>query len=290
MTARSLARSLARPAARPATIGGGGGGAAGYDTDAIDYFTRAEALGGSFDLSGISGTYTDSYVKTAISDFVTGCKTDSIWTKITEAYLLSGVTFAGVLAKLKHAGTATLTNVNFVSGDYLAAGSGAGLKSNGTTKYLDTGLSILSVNKSSFGMHAHVSELASTLSMMMGSSYTATGNTDRLYIGETGFGNQAAAGNLFPTFATTSVGHYSMETSGTTLHRRIKNGVLETEVNTWNNDGFQAGTFNLFRGSGTIGDDRLSWAAITTAFTVSERLAFASRANALMTALGANVY
>jgi hypothetical protein len=262
-----------------------------YDADAIDYFARAEALGGSFDLTAVNAAYNELYVKSAISNFVAGCKSDAIWTKITEFYLLSGVTFSGVLAKLKHAGTAAITNTGpFVSGDYLAAGSGAGLKSNGSTKYLDTGLSILSVNKSSFGMHAYVSELASALSMMMGSSYTATGNSDRLYIGEAGFGNQAACGNLFPTFATTTVGHYSMETSGTTLHRRVKNGILETELNTWNNDGFQAGTFNIFRGSGAIGDDRLAWSAITTAFTVSERLAFAIRTNALMTALGANVY
>ena len=113
---------------------------AGYDADAQDYFNRAEALGGSFDLSAINATYTESYVKTAISEMVAGLKTDGVWDDITEMYLLSGVTFDGITAKLKYDTVATLTNNNFVSGDLLAAGSGAGLQGDGSTKCFDTGM------------------------------------------------------------------------------------------------------------------------------------------------------
>jgi hypothetical protein len=61
-----------------------------------------------------------------------------LWSKLTEFYLLVGKTFDGLTVKGK--GTGTLTNNNFVSGDLLAAGSGAGLAGDGSTKYLDTGL------------------------------------------------------------------------------------------------------------------------------------------------------
>ena len=77
----------------------------------------------------------------AINDMVVGLKADGVWTKLTEVYLLSCVTsLSGVLIKLK--GTGSLTNVNFVSGDYVAAGSGAGLVGNGSTKYLNAGTAV----------------------------------------------------------------------------------------------------------------------------------------------------
>jgi hypothetical protein len=134
--------------ARPHRCRDGGGG---YDTDAADYFSRAEALGGSFD---IDGTYTESVVKTAISDFVAICKTDGTWSKITEAYLLAGVDFSGLMAKLKYDTTATLTNNGFVSGDYQAVSSGAGLTGDGSI-YLGTSLvdNTLSANDKSFGIY-----------------------------------------------------------------------------------------------------------------------------------------
>jgi len=83
----------------------------------------------------------------AISDFIAGCKADGVWSKITEAYLMAGVTFGGITVKLK--GTGTLTNNNFVSGDYQATGSGAGLTGDGSTKYIDTGLNDNTLNATS---------------------------------------------------------------------------------------------------------------------------------------------
>jgi hypothetical protein len=89
----------------------------------------------------------------AISDFIAGCKADGVWSKITEAYLMAGVTFGGITVKLK--GTGTLTNNNFVSGDYQATGAGAGLTGDGSTKYIDTGLNdnTLNADNKSFGVY-----------------------------------------------------------------------------------------------------------------------------------------
>mgnify|MGYP003637580038 CR=1 FL=1 len=128
----------------------------GGDPDALDYFARAEALGGSFDQSAINATYTTDYVKTAISNCVTGLKVDGVWDDITEAYLMVGVSFGGITAKLKHAGTAVVTNNNFVTGDYTGAGSGGGLTGDASTKYMETGLvdSVLAVDDKSLSTYA----------------------------------------------------------------------------------------------------------------------------------------
>ena len=103
----------------------------------------------------------------AINSFVVGLKSDGVWSKITEAYLMAGVTFGGITVKLK--GTGTLTNNNFVSGDYQATGTGAGLTGNGSSKYLDTGLldSSLSADDKSFG--AYVTGYVTANRCVMGS-------------------------------------------------------------------------------------------------------------------------
>jgi len=72
-------------------------------------------------------------VRTAINDFVVGCKSDGIWSAIKSACILAGArTLDGALVPL--VGSAP-TNNNFVSGDYDRE---TGLKGNGSTKYLDS--------------------------------------------------------------------------------------------------------------------------------------------------------
>jgi hypothetical protein len=53
--------------------------------------------------------------------------------------VFAGANLTAALVKLKHAGQATLTNNNFVSGDYAETGANGGLAGNGSTKYLGTG-------------------------------------------------------------------------------------------------------------------------------------------------------
>lgn len=98
--------------------------ASAYDPDAAAYIAAVEAA---------DGQALEDGVKTAINDFVVGCKTDGIWDAIKSSAILAGArTLSGAVQPL--AGTAP-TNFNFVSGDYDRR---TGLKGDGATKYLST--------------------------------------------------------------------------------------------------------------------------------------------------------
>ena len=72
-------------------------------------------------------------VKTAINDFVVGCKADGIWDALKASCILAGArTLNGCLVPL--VGPAP-TNFNFVSADYNRK---TGLKGDGSTKYLNS--------------------------------------------------------------------------------------------------------------------------------------------------------
>ena len=102
------------------------------------YFTAVETAGGSFDLTSINPTYTESYVKSVHNDYILSLKTNGVWDKLTEMWLLCGKTFDGITVKLK--GSGSITNVNFVTQDWTAAGSPLGLIGDGFTKELNGGL------------------------------------------------------------------------------------------------------------------------------------------------------
>jgi hypothetical protein len=95
-----------------------------YDADATTYFAAVEAA---------DGQSLESGVKTAINDFIVGCKADGTWSALKASCILAGArTLSGALVPL--AGTAP-TNYNFVSGDYNRK---TGLVGNGYSKYLDS--------------------------------------------------------------------------------------------------------------------------------------------------------
>ena len=95
-----------------------------FDADAQAYITAVEAA----DVQTL-----EAGVKTAINDFVVGCKSDGIWAAIKASAILAGArTLTGALVPLK--GTAP-TNFNFVPGDYNRT---TGLVGNGSSKRLDT--------------------------------------------------------------------------------------------------------------------------------------------------------
>ena len=98
----------------------------GTDPDAAAYIARVEGVSGD-------NQALEASVKTAINDFVVGCKADGIWNAIKASCILAGArTLNGALQPL--VGTAP-TNFNFVSGDYSRA---TGLLGDGSTKYLDS--------------------------------------------------------------------------------------------------------------------------------------------------------
>jgi len=96
-----------------------------FDPDARDYILRVEAA---------DGNRLESSVRSAINDFVLGCKADGIWTSLVTSCIMAGArTVAGAITPL--VGNAP-TNNNFVAGDYSRT---LGLLGNDSNKYLNTG-------------------------------------------------------------------------------------------------------------------------------------------------------
>jgi hypothetical protein len=102
----------------------GGGGGGDFDADATAYIAAVETA---------DGQNLEDGVKTAINNFVVGCKADGIWNAIKASCILAGArTLSGALVPL--VGTAP-TNNNFVSGDYNRK---TGLVGNGASKRLNS--------------------------------------------------------------------------------------------------------------------------------------------------------
>jgi len=100
----------------------------GLDADARTYIAAVEAA---------DGETLEQGVKTAINDFVTGCKSDGIWDAIKASCILAGArTLAGALVPLVGAAP---TNNNFTASDYNRE---TGLKGDGSTTYLDSNRAI----------------------------------------------------------------------------------------------------------------------------------------------------
>jgi len=98
------------------------------DSDVIGWKSRVIAAGGTVS----SGTVL------ALSRFSKACKAAGLWDKLNRVNLFCGDQLAAALIPLKvGSGSATDTNVNFVSGDYTEA---TGITGNGSSKYLNTGV------------------------------------------------------------------------------------------------------------------------------------------------------
>jgi len=94
------------------------------DPDALAYIATVETADGA--------TLEDG-VKSAINNFVAGCKSDGIWSAIKSSCILAGArTLSGALVPLVGAAP---TSISFVSGDYNRK---TGLVGNSTTKYLNS--------------------------------------------------------------------------------------------------------------------------------------------------------
>jgi len=94
--------------------------------DDAGHITLGEWLAGAIATNVFNNTYTESYLKTSIDNFVVGCKTDGVWDKMTEAYLMAGGTFAGLMTKLKYLdiGETDLITPTLLNGGFETAGGG----------------------------------------------------------------------------------------------------------------------------------------------------------------------
>jgi len=98
----------------------------GLDADARTYIAAVEAA---------DGETLEQGVKTAINDFIVGCKSDGIWDAIKASCILAGArTLAGALVPLKGGGPTNVNN-NFTESDYNRE---TGLVGDGSTTSLNT--------------------------------------------------------------------------------------------------------------------------------------------------------
>jgi hypothetical protein len=121
-----------------------GSGRFGIINPAQAYITAVEAA---------DGQALEQGVKDAITDFVTGCQEDGIWSAIKACCIMAGArTLAGALVPLVGAAP---TNVGFVAGDYNRK---TGLKGDGISKYLVTGVTLNDVSNDNFSLAANITE------------------------------------------------------------------------------------------------------------------------------------
>ena len=265
-----------------------------YDADAVDYFSRAEALGGSFDQSGINANYTESYVKTAISDMIVGLKADAVWSEIIELYLMTAVTFGGLMAKVKHAGTATLTNNlnNFVSADYIAAGAGAGLKGNGSSKYLTTTKTHAALG--SLGVYRTAKETSA--SAFIGEADNVSANRFQMDSFGTGGATRYYYGSTVVVNGNTDNGFLAVSRASSTSLRAYRNTVVAgsngSSITPTANATSSIALFARFQGVSIQNQSnlRMSFAYVAQPLNDTQALNLSARVNTLMTALGCNVF
>lgn len=220
------------------------------DPDVEDYEDRIIAAGGS-----ISSTQLD-----AVETFVTGLKSAGIWANMDRLNVFCGTTLTAALIPLK-VGSGSAADTNSGLSTYSETGGITGSGSH----YVDTGVSITGLDKSDFSMGVFTVAVTSAGSRSdIGSSYNATGTTNRLYMGAlASFSGSVfwGCGNLFgsPALVGSSLAGkvVAMETTSTTDVTLYQDGSSFYTSSSWNNDGFQAGTINVFRATGVYSVNQL---------------------------------
>jgi hypothetical protein len=267
----------------------------GYDSDAYSYFARVESIGGSFNLTSINSSYTASYIKSSINAFVIGCKTDNIWSKLTEIYLLSGVSFNGLFTKLKFSLTPSLSNNGFVGSDFVIGGSGAGLVGNGSTKRIACGINRTDTHNISLSAYVTFPQTNTINAGYIGASTAAPAGSflgRGINGGSDAFSNGEGTSQYASQISASRNGFFVGSSRSQTDRQLYRNGssIATNTVSAPNST--QTLEFSLFSFNGTtnVSNARLSFAHIGTGLTTQESVSLSSRVNTLMTSIGANVY
>lgn len=154
-----------------------------WDADAVDYIYRVEAA---------DGQELEQATRKAINAFVTGCKTDAIWTALKASCIMAGArTLAGALTPLVGAAP---TNVNFVSADYLRK---TGLKGASAKRLNPNRLNNADPQDSKhIAVYKTEPETSATDTVVLGTRFATSGSHSHLY-------TQATSGRQY--FAANSV-------------------------------------------------------------------------------------
>jgi hypothetical protein len=197
------------------------------DVDAQAYITAVQTA----DSQSLEDT-----VKTAINNFVVGCKDDGIWNAMKASCILAGArTLTGALVPLK--GTAP-TNVNFVSGDYSRK---FGLVGDGNIKYLDSNRLENADPQNSIHTVVYLTTASSTANKF---SIFGSDNANATGI----YGDYIFSRNISPVASVSSSlnGFAGLSRSSATTTAFIRNGVAGT-TSIASNSSNSSTTFNLFR-------------------------------------------
>ncbi len=271
----------------------------GYDPDAKDWFNRVESAGGSFDLTGTVSGYTGLYTKTTWSDAISVMKGRSdggvlgsypytglnLWNKAVELYPIAGLTFGGILQKLKYTTNPIITNVDFASGDYVPAGANAGL-TDGSGKRLNLNFETDAVSEISMIMSLQTHTNTSNGRLM--GRYQAGGNELRFY-------SNAAQAVLFKGRTTSALSGTGpgiwIGTTKANEQELYKNG-SNVDSGTEAAGGLESGTSWGLGILGLTGDTtmRQSFEGYAQHLSVTEAAALSWILNAVATRFGFNTY
>ena len=233
------------------------------DADALAYLDLVEKA---------DGQVLEADVRTAVINFVTGCKADNIWNAIKASCILAGArTLAGALVPL--VGTAP-TNFNFVSGDYNRK---TGLLGDGSTKYLDSNRN----NNAEPQDNQHLSGFGSETGAALTPSWLGTAaDIGASKLSRSGFQVRNVAQNTAPT----SAGFRAASRSEGLAFLIRHSGTTETRLRT-SQPPLNA-AITVFLEAGIYGDPRLAF------YSIGESLDLAlldARVTTLVNALSAAI-
>jgi hypothetical protein len=242
------------------------GGGPSFDADALAYITAVEAA----DAQAL-----EAGVKTAINDFVVGCKADGIWAAIKASCILAGArTLNGALVPIKGAAP---TNFNFVTGDYNRK---TGLVGDGATKYLDSNRA----NSADPQDSRHLAVFVSAASLGGDRVYigAADGNGGGMIVlGSTFVATGLASGTNFTTIPGSSVGLIAASRDTSANYTARGNSASETVTRASNVP--TSVILRVFRGHQyNFSNGRLSFYSIGESLDLA---ALDTRVSALMTAI-----
>lgn len=256
-----------------------------WEPDAADYFARAEALGGSFD---IDGTYTELLVKTAWNDYILALKSDGTWNELDVIFPGCGVTFAGATAMLKHSGNPVATLINFVSGDYVAVGAAPGLKGNATNKQINSNWSPADTLTVPSGHHSmFTTEEATGVSQEGASSSTNPSFSGYFTLAGTIFSDMFSTDFGRISVASPTVGYLILNATASSNRIILNNGLLQAGGSPAGSNPATSSDFFFFSyGGGGFSDARRAIRTMGQGLTTGQETTLNNATQALMTALG----
>lgn len=243
--------------------------AAAFEDEVTDFANRCAALGYARPVTGM----------VAVNQFVVEMKALGLWAKMDDIGVFVG-DFNTAQVKLKYASVSTLTNNGYVSGDYGVNGF-----TGSSSKYFDTGYSVLATAQYDHHLSIYRPTVVSSTTGAIGSSYTATGGSDRFYIfhdGNVGEGSAFAAVSI-------GVGHTSFGISANSADGAFayQNGTRIWSANSSGLNGRQSGTVLLNRAANTAGNgSTLSFYSIGKGFSPTDASYFSTLVNQLQKRLG----